>query len=596
MVHGGQQPITGAHVYLLQAGTLGSAGNGIPASSANASISLLKSANTGLSDALGAYVLTASDGSFNISGDYVCTPGTQVYLYVQGGNPGAGVNSGVGLMAILGNCPSADNFAATVPYIWVNEVSTIAAAYAMAGYATDSTHVSSSGSALAKTGIQNAFANAANLASISTGTALTTNPANTATVPQATINTLANILTACVNSPSATSSICSSLFSNATSGGVAPTDTASAAINIAHNPAANVSNLYSIPTPAVAFAPALTAVPNDFSVSLNYTLPSLAGADGIAIDASGDAWVANYNTNAVVKLSPAGSSLASFTGSNFQPGAIAVDNSGNAWVANANSIAKINPSATSASYFFSSLNNTDTFFGLAVDGTGNLWSADSFNFTRSTLERVSSSGSFFNSNGYTLAGLATPTAMAVDGGGNVWAANALGPIISKLTSAGASASGANGFSGTGIFQASSIAVDSLGNAWVANSNNTVTKLSNSGSILSGNSGYTGGGLATPQAIAIDGSGSAWIASVSSLTEISNAGAVLSGANGLTFPAASNFGALAIDGSGNVWLANLQGNNGVVELIGAAAPVITPIAAGLPVAPNVSGTSNLGTRP
>ena len=74
----------------------------------------------------------------------------------------------------------------------------------------------------------------------------------------------------------------------------------------------------------------MTVQPNDFSISLTYTLASLAEAEAVAVDASGNAWVANYSTGAVVKLSPAGSSLASFTGSISLPTAIAIDNSGNA--------------------------------------------------------------------------------------------------------------------------------------------------------------------------------------------------------------------------------------------------------------------------
>ena len=53
--------------------------------------------------------------------------------------------------------------------------------------------------------------------------------------------------------------------------------------------------------------------------------------------------------------------------------------------------------------------------------------------------------------------------------------------------------------------------------------------------------------------------------------------------------------IAIDGSGNVWI-TCYGGSTVTELIGAAAPVITPISAGLPTVPTVNGTSNLGTRP
>jgi hypothetical protein len=122
----------------------------------------------------------------------------------------------------------AGNFAAATPYIVVNEVSTVAAAYAMAGFATDATHVGSSGTALALTGIANAFANAAILA----GVALAVTPAGEWTVPLTETNMLANILAACVNSNGA-GSTCTTLFANAESAGLtgtAPTDTATVAI------------------------------------------------------------------------------------------------------------------------------------------------------------------------------------------------------------------------------------------------------------------------------------------------------------------------------------------------------------------------------
>jgi hypothetical protein len=51
----------------------------------------------------------------------------------------------------------------------------------------------------------------------------------------------------------------------------------------------------------------------------------------------------------------------------------------------------------------------------------------------------------------------------------------------------------------------------------------------------------------------------------------------------------------VDGSGNVWVAN-YGYYSVTEIVGAAAPVITPIAAGLPATPTADGSSSLGTRP
>jgi len=170
----GNTPLSGAHVYLLAANTNGYG---------NASVSLLNSALTGASDGLGGYVTTAADGGFTISGMYQCTPNTQVYTYALGGNAGSGDNAASGLLAILGNCPQSGSFTINPPFT-MNEVTTVAAAYVMAGFANDATHVSSSGTPLAQTGIANAFANAVNLAENTTGAVLTTTQAGNGAVPQ----------------------------------------------------------------------------------------------------------------------------------------------------------------------------------------------------------------------------------------------------------------------------------------------------------------------------------------------------------------------------------------------------------------------------
>jgi len=180
VVHGGQQPIVGAEVFLFAANATGYGGNGVAAIAGNASISLLKSAANTAQDTNSAdptyldyYTTTGSGGSFAITGDYSCTPGQQVYLYALGGNPtypAGSANSAIGLLAALAACPSADSFPSST-FVVVNEASTVAAAYAFAGFATDALHVSSSGTVLAQTGIANAFANAANLETLSTGVA-----------------------------------------------------------------------------------------------------------------------------------------------------------------------------------------------------------------------------------------------------------------------------------------------------------------------------------------------------------------------------------------------------------------------------------------
>ncbi|MEI9967600.1 MAG: hypothetical protein WDM87_02855 [Terracidiphilus sp.] len=107
-----------------------------------------------------------------------------------------------------------------------------------------------------------ALANAANtvtnLEDTSLSVALATTPGGNGTVPQTEINTLANILAACVNSTGPTSTQCSTLFSNATNNGVDAPDTATAALNIAHNPGPSstiVGNLFGLQTPTSPFQP-----------------------------------------------------------------------------------------------------------------------------------------------------------------------------------------------------------------------------------------------------------------------------------------------------------------------------------------------------
>ena len=191
IVHGGQQPIVGAHVYLYAANSNGYGG---------ASTSLLLNNSSTTKDGNNHYYVTSgAGGTFSISGDYTCPSGTaQVYLYAIGGDPTPGVpNAAAGLLAGLGSCNS-PSFASQ--YIVVNEVSTVATAYALAGFTTDPTHVASSSTALATMGITDAFNSITNLVNQSTGSPLATTPAGNGAVPQAEINTLADILAACVNS------------------------------------------------------------------------------------------------------------------------------------------------------------------------------------------------------------------------------------------------------------------------------------------------------------------------------------------------------------------------------------------------------------
>jgi hypothetical protein len=241
--------------------------------------------------------------------------------------------------------------------------------------------------------VQNAFVTASNLASLSTGVALATTPGGNGTVPQTEINTLANVLASCINSTGPAFASCATLFSDAKSGGTSgttPTDTATAAINMAHNPASNLAALYALSIVAPLFTPALNAHPNDFTIALNYSGGGLGSDLGIAVDGSGNAWVANNGANvtgtSVSELNHAGipiSPSTGYTGGGLNgPWKIAVDGSGNAWVTNLDHdcITELNnagiPISPSTGYTSGGLNGPSA---IAIDGSGDVWVANEGN-------------------------------------------------------------------------------------------------------------------------------------------------------------------------------------------------------------------------
>jgi streptogramin lyase len=616
-VHGGQQPIVGARIYLLAANTTGYGGNSIAASSSNASVSLLNASSTGASDSIGAYVTSGAGGGFSISGDYSCTPDTQVYLYAVGGNAGAGSNSSSALMAVLGNCPASGNFATATPTVIINEVTTVAAAYAFAGFASDPTHVSSSGTALAKTGIKNAFANAANLVDISTGLARATTTNGNGNVPQQLLNTLGNILAACVNSDGSvngpsTPTACYTLFNNALSAGTSgtvPTNTATAAINIAHNPGANVSALVGLSTGVIPFSPELSATPNDLTVGIEFSGGGLNDPVAIAIDASGYVWLADHGgAGTVTELSPAGvpvspsggyvaTTLSQFYG-------IAIDPGGNVWLAAYydNAIIKMSNTGTllsgSTGYKDATIKNP---YNLASDGSGNIWATNCGTQLCSgpySVAVVSNSGSILSgANGYSGSNQ-IPLAIALDTSDSAWVANRDNNTLTKFSSTGTVLSGA-GYSGGGLNKPYALAIDHSGNVWVASygslGSSNVTEFNSSGSAISPGTGYQATGIDAPDAIAVDGSGQIWVASTgrnnnanANVTVLSSTGSVVSPDTGyqggnINYPVG-----IAIDGSGNAWVVNALDST-VTQLIGVAAPVITPLSVGV-------RDNTLGTKP
>jgi hypothetical protein len=220
--------------------------------------------------------------------------------------------------------------------------------------------------------------------------------------------------------------------------------------------------------------------------------------------------------------------------------------------------------------------------------------------------------------GFTSADLYQAYGIAIDGSGNAWAVNDDHLSVTEFSNSGTVLSGTTGYS-TPLLYSSGIAIDSNGSVWIAgldiNSDvYEIIKYSQAGILLASYPlNITDSGDNEPSAIALDGAGNIWNANESGvsyagtpgLSELSSSGSFISGPGGYTGGGQISVPtSLAIDSSGDVWVTNgtefCYGSRSycrtVVELIGAAVPVITPIAAGLPTTFTRDGTSNLGTRP
>jgi len=541
---------------------------------------MLNSSQPGIaSDATGNYILTDANGNFSISGDYTCTAGQQVYLLALGGNPGlppGQVNPALALMSAFGGCPDGQtNFASTIPFVSINEVTTVAAVYSLAGFMTDPTHVSSSSTANALQGVANAFLTVTNLVDISTGVARLQNVAGNGDVPQNELNSLANLLVTCVNSDGTAG--CAPLFANAPNpDGSSPSNTISAALNIARNPGANVPALFTASQTTTPFQPTLAAAPADWTLALTFYADSMVAPYFPAIDSVGNVWVPSFVGNALVEFDPTGKILSGsngFTGGGLNlPYSIAIDAHDNPWITNfgptgASTISKF--SASGGSLLSTPYPCAAACFFSAFDAAQNLWISGTGNAT--VLAPDGSVLKKFTTSAY-------DSGIAINSTGIGWTIGQTRELFRLGLSATASSTPESVTSATASDELTSVAVDSADNTWYAsNQNNALGESDKNGTLVSPASGYTGGGLNGPAQIAVDGSNRIWVANRegSSLSVFTNTGVAISPTTGYQASSLSNPRGLVIDASGNVWLTNFTMNS-LTEFVGIATPSVTPI--------------------
>jgi hypothetical protein len=238
------------------------------------------------------------------------------------------------------------------------------------------------------------------------------------------------------------------------------------------------------------------------------TSAMLDDAFGVAVDGSGNLYIADYNNNRVRKVTPngvistvAGIGTAGYSGDGgpatnaelFAPFNVAVDSSGSLYIADsANSrVRKVTPAgvistvAGNGSPGYSGDGGAATSaqlwnpLGVAVDSSGNLYIADNYN---NCIRKVTPAG-VISTISQSSVGLNNPEGVAVDNlGGLLYVADTNNSRVLVMTPNGqfstSAGNGNGGFAGDGgdslsaqLAYPSAVAVDSVGNLYIADTLN-----------------------------------------------------------------------------------------------------------------------------
>jgi hypothetical protein len=588
-VFGGQQPVGFSNLQLWAAGTGGNAtaavplvpaGSYFPGGAPGCVASSSQTCNPGVvSDAL---------GSFTLTGDYHCVNSNdQVYITATQGDASPNINNpALLLIDVLGPCGNLTS----QTNILINEVTTVAAAWALAPFLSSTGSVASSPTNTV--GIANAFLNAQLLANPASGYAATL-PTGL-TIETGKLYALANSIASCVNSDGTTG--CQALFAATTINGVAPANTLAAALNVVRNPGNKVSDVFNAASQFAPFPSMLGNAPNDWTMTLTVTGGGLYYPSALGIDSLGNVWVGDY-FGALSGFSPQGTP---FSATGFGTTTLAevygltVDTSNNIWVTNeekpyhgdAGSVTKFN-GVSSGQTLGSLANGTPYLYGSATDFPIAL-SADT-NGNIAVVNYGNSSASIFNSVGSdildippTSQDIAFPAAAAFDATHGLWLANLGDNTVSHFDLNGnllGHVSCCNGADG--------IATDSLGNAWVTNYyGSSISEVASNNSIPVQNDAQ--GGLAYPSGIVVDAGQNVWVANFhgASISEIAGNTNTLPVGTGIS--PATGYGrdtnlvepfGIAVDAAGNVWVTNFNsqpnGQSTITMFFGLATPTATP---------------------
>ncbi len=614
-LHGGNQPVAGATVTVYFAGQTG-----------YGSASTVVTTTTTANDGYGSF-------SFSVTCPSQSAPPFDplVYLIARGGNTlnNGTTTSNSAAIFVAGLAPCSQINSST--FVDMSEVTTVATMAALQQYFNPVTEsFGMDGILVAYTAMANAFTTIRNLVDYSSGTAVTTltktgtatgsSVSVTVTPESAKINTLANIISACINNnANGDATACSTLENDATppaavttsqpGGTFAPaTDLLMALYYMMTNPtngsASNLSAIYALSPPTGApYQPTLSSAPTDWTIGVTYSSNSnCTNGNGffnfpydLKLDGAGDVWVDNGPDS--------NGNLAhmAFDGTPLECAAVAtksrgstIDDRGNIWVGSfsTNNIYRYTPGsglvltyATAAPVVAVTADGADNVFFSTYTGTALYEIAGG-----ATATTASSPTQISGSLG------AAPAQIMVDNHQAIWASSGAANVSEVLPSTTMSdPTYMNGFVTTsfpvsGSSYGISLTMGNAGNVYTSSqSTNAVDLLgpnsTNTSYVEATNFPAMGGGLSNPTAVSVDGAKNVWLANnatgISNVSEFTVGGLALSPTAGFSKDSSYlvNGRSIIVDQGGNVWISR-DGSTSITEIVGAGVPLYQPASVGL----------------